>query len=137
MVKKSNGKWQMCVDYSNLNKSYPKDLYPLLSINGLVDTVFGYQGSFLYRCLHRYNQIPMHPRNEKRIAFITPMANYCYKVMPFDLKNTGTMYQRLMNKVFSEHIGYLIEIYIDDMLVKTKKEDNLLSNLEVVYSCLQ
>ena len=47
------------------------------------------------------------------------------------------MYQRLMNKVFLEHIRYLMEIYIDDMLVKTEKEDNLLSNLEVVYSCLQ
>ena len=56
--------------------------------------------------------------------------------MPFGLKNVGATYQRLMNKVFSEHIKNLMEIYIDDMLVKTKEDDSLLSNLEAVFSYL-
>ena len=67
----------------------------------------------------------MYPLDEEKMAFITPVANYCYKVMPFRLKNGGATYQRLMNKVFSEHIGTLMEVYIDDMLFKTKEEDNL------------
>ena len=71
----------------------------------------------------------MHPLNKEKMAFITPMANYCYKVMPFGLKNVGATYQRLMNKVFSEHIRSLMEVYIDDMLVKTKEKDILLSDL--------
>ena len=66
-----------------------------------------------------------------------PMANYCYKVMPFRLKNTGVTYQRLMNKVFLEHIGSLMEVYIDDMLVKTKEEGSLFFDLEAIFSCLQ
>ena len=65
------------------------------------------------------------------------MANYCYKVMPFGLKNAGATYQRLMNKVFSEHIGSLMEVYIDDMLVKTKEVGNLLSDIRVVFNCLR
>ena len=65
------------------------------------------------------------------------MANYCYTVMPFRLKNTGATYQRLMNKVFAELIGSLMEVYIDDMLVKTEEEGSLLSDLEVVFGRLQ
>ena len=64
------------------------------------------------------------------------MAKYCYKVMLFGLKNMSTTYQRLTNKVFSKHIGNLMEICIDDMLVKTKQEDSLLSDLEAIFSCL-
>ena len=65
------------------------------------------------------------------------MANYCYKVMPFGLKNAGATYQRLMNKVFPELIGCLMEVYIDDMLVKTEEEGTLLSDLEVVFGRLR
>ena len=71
------------------------------------------------------------------MAFITLMANYCYKVMPFGLKNAGATYQRLMNKVFMELIGSLMEVYIDDMLIKTKEEGGLLSDLKVVFGRLR
>ena len=84
-----------------------------------------------------YNQIPMHPLDEEKTAFITPVVNYHYEVMPFGLKNAGATYQRLMNKVFSKHVGNLMEVYIDDMLVKTKEEGSLLSDLEAIFSCLQ
>ena len=57
--------------------------------------------------------------------------------MLFGLKNAGTTYQSLMNKIFAEHIETLMEVYIDDMLVKTKEEEELLPNLEIVFNCLQ
>ena len=79
----------------------------------------------------------MHRLNEEKIVFITLMDSYCYKVMPFRLKNLGATYQRLMNKIFAKHIEALIEIYIDDMLIKTQAEEELLSNLEIVFECLQ
>ena len=78
----------------------------------------------------------MHPLNEEKIAFITPMANYCYKVMPFGLKNGGATYTRLMNKVFFEHIGNLMEVCVGDMLVKIKEENSLFFDLEVVFNYL-
>ena len=79
----------------------------------------------------------MYPLDKGKTMFITPMANYCYKVMPFGLKNARATYQRLMNKVFSKHIGNLMEVYIYDMLVKTKEKDSLLSDLEVVFNYLR
>ena len=65
------------------------------------------------------------------------MANYCFKVMPFGFKNVGATYQRLMSKVFAELIRSLMEVYIEDMLVKTKEEESLLYDLEVVFGRLR
>ena len=104
MVKKSNKKWQMCVDYTDLNKVCPKDLYPLPSINGLVDATSDFRLLTFMDTYSGYNQILMCHLDEEKTAFITPMANYYYKVMPFSLKNVGATYQRLMNKVFAELI---------------------------------
>ena len=104
----------------------------LPSIDGLVDVTFEYRFLSFMDAYSEYNQILMHPCNKEKMAFITQMANYCYKVMPFGLKNVGATYQRLMTKVFSKHIGKLMEVYIDDMLVKAKEEDSFFSYLEVV-----
>ena len=79
----------------------------------------------------------MHPLDKEKIAFITPMGTYYYKVMPFRLKNATAIYQRLMNKVFAKHMETLMEVYIDDMLVKMKAEEEILLNLEVVFGCLR
>ena len=121
MVKKSNGKWRMCVDYSDLNKACPKDPYLLPSIDGLVDAASEYRFLSFMNAYLWYNQIPIHLCDKEKTTFITPMANYCYKVMSFNLKDTGVTYHKLMNKVFSEHIGDLMEVYIDNILVKIKK----------------
>ena len=83
-----------------------------------------------------YNQISMHPLNEEKMAFITPIANYCYKLMQFRLKNTGASYQRLMNKIFADYIGTLMKVYIDNMLVKTSKDKRLISDLKIIFGCL-
>ena len=67
-----------------------------------------------------YNQINMKPENKERTSFITNQGTYCYNIMSFGLKNAGDTYQRLLNKVFKDHIGKNMEVYIDDMLVKSK-----------------
>ncbi|RDX82658.1 Retrovirus-related Pol polyprotein from transposon 17.6, partial [Mucuna pruriens] len=61
----------------------------------------------------------MHPQDEEKTAFITEAGAFCYKVMPFGLKNAGATYQRLMDKIFREIIGVNIEVYVDDMVVKS------------------
>jgi hypothetical protein len=65
-----------------------------------------------------YNQIRMYEMDQEKTVFITDRGLYCYKVMPFKLKNTGATYQRLLNKMFWEQIGRNMEVYMDDMLVK-------------------
>jgi hypothetical protein len=70
-------------------------------------------------------------------SFITPFGMYCYTTMPFGLRNAGATYQRCMNHVFGEHIGRTVEAYVDDIIVKTRKASDLLSDLEVTFKCLK
>ncbi|XP_072076612.1 uncharacterized protein [Arachis hypogaea] len=119
----------MCVDYSDLNKACPKDCYPLPNIDALVDAVAGYRYLCFMDAYSRYNQIPIHRPDEDKTAFIMPGGIYCYKVMPFALKNAGATYQRLMNKIFSELKGKTVEVYVDDILAKTTRPDDLLGDL--------
>jgi len=97
LVKKANGKRRMCVDFTDLNKACPKDSYPLLSIDSLVDNVSRCRLLSFLDAFSRYNQIPMHPKNESKKTFMAEATNYCYKVMPFGLKNVGMTHQRLMD----------------------------------------
>ena len=120
MVKKENGKWRMCVDFTDLNKPCPKDPFPMPRIDQLVDaTVDHPQMSFL-DAFQGYRQIPLALDDQKKTAFVTPIGNYHYKVMSFDLKNTRSTYQRMMTKMFEPQLGKSIEVYIDDMVVKSK-----------------
>jgi hypothetical protein len=105
LVKKSNEKWRMCVDFTDLNKACPKDSFPLPRIDALVDSTSGYGLLSFMDAFSRYNQILMHPQDREKTAFITDRGLYCYKVMPFGLKNAGATYQRLVNRMFQAHIG--------------------------------
>ena len=90
MVKKPSGKWQMCVDFTDLNKACPKDSYPLLNIDWLVDKASGHKYLNFMDAYSRYNQNRIHPNDEEKMTFITKNANFCYKVMPFGLKKCGS-----------------------------------------------
>lgn len=92
MVKKANGKWRLCVDYTDLNKVCPKDSYPLPSIDRLVDGASGYKILSFLGAYLGYNQIPMYSPDEEKTIFIMERASYCYRVMPFMLKNAGATY---------------------------------------------
>src|SRR5256886_3018603 len=122
MVKKSNGSWRMCVDFTDLNKACPKDFFPLPRIDHLVDSASGHQMLSFMDAFSGYNQIMMAEEDREKTAFITDSGTYCYKVMPFGLKNAGATYQRLVNKLLKEQIGKNIEVCVDDMLVKSAKK---------------
>ena len=102
MVKKTNDKWPICTDYTDLNKACPKDPFPLPCIDKLVDNSAGYKYLSFMDTYSGYNQIPMYPQDQEKTAFITDFGVYCYNVMPFGLKNAGATYQRMMNLVFSK-----------------------------------
>jgi hypothetical protein len=69
-------------------------------------------------------------------SFITPFGTFCYVMMPFGLRNTGATYQRCMQHVFGGHIGRTIEAYVDDIVVKTRKADDLVNDLCMAFDCL-
>ena len=137
VVKKKSGKWRVCVDFTDLNKACPKDPFPMPKINQLVDATIGHPRMSFLDSFQGYHQIPLALDDQEKNAFVTPIGNYHYKVMPFDLKNTGSTYQRMMTRMFESLLGKNIEIYIDDMVVKSKMVSEHLGDLQIVFEILR
>jgi ribonuclease HI len=137
LVKKSNGKWRMCVDFTDLNKACPKDSFPLPRIDLLVDSTSGHELLSFMDAFSGYNQIHMHEVDQEKTSFITDRGLYCYKMMPFGLKNAGATYQRLVNKMFREQIGRNVEVYVDDMLVKSIRSKSHVEDLTETFETLR
>ena len=137
LVKKANGKWRMCVDFTDLNKACPKDSFPLPMIDQLVDSIAGHKLLTFMDAFSGYNQIKMDEGDQEKTAFITSQELYCYKVMPFRLKNAGATYQRLVKKMFNKQIGRNMEVYVDDMLVKSKEELAHLDDIRETFATLK
>ncbi|GKV19330.1 hypothetical protein SLEP1_g29608 [Rubroshorea leprosula] len=137
MVKKANGKWRMCIDFTDLNKVCPKDNYALPNIDELVDNSSGYEVLSFCDAYSGYNQIPLAEEDQDKTAFIAAGETYCYIVMPFGLKNAGATYQRFANKIFVLLKGKCVEVYVDDLIIKSRSLDQHLKDLEQVFSILQ
>ncbi|XP_057481981.1 uncharacterized protein LOC130768891 [Actinidia eriantha] len=131
------GKWRVCVDFTDLNKACPKDSFPLPKIDLVVDATSKHELLSFMDAFSGYHHIKMYPPDIEKTSFITERGLYCYKVMPFGLKNTGTTYQRLVNKMFKEQIGKTMEVYIDDMLVKSLRAHNHVAHLEEAFDILR
>ncbi|WZZ70335.1 hypothetical protein YC2023_081705 [Brassica napus] len=136
VVKKKNGKWRVCVDFTDLNKACPKDSFPLPHIDRIVEATAGNELLSFMDAFSGYNQIMMHPDDREKTAFITDRGTYCYKVMPFGLKNAGATYQRLVNRMFAEQLGDTMEVYIDDMLVKSLTANDHIKHLTTCFESL-
>ena len=137
MVKKNTGKWRMCVDFTDLNKACPKDSFPLPRIDQLVDSTAGHKLLTFMDAFSGYNQIMMDENDQEKTSFITSRGLFCYKVMSFRLKNARATYQRLMNRMFHNQIDRNVKVYVDDMLVKSKEEDDHLKDLEETFNMLR
>ncbi|KAL0435294.1 UNVERIFIED_CONTAM: Transposon Ty3-G Gag-Pol polyprotein [Sesamum radiatum] len=121
LVPKPRGKWRMCINFRYLNKACPKDFYPLPRIDQLVDSTSDCELLSMMDASQRYHQIMLAPKDRKKVSFITSEGTFCYVAMPFGLKNVGATYQRLMDKIFRPQIGINVEVYVDNMLVKSKR----------------
>ena len=137
MVKKNNGKWRMCVDFTDLNRACPKDNYPLPQIDTLVDSMAKHELLGFMNAFSGYNQIKMKEEDQEKTSFVTSQGLFCYKVMPFGLKNAGTTYQRLMNKMFAHQLRRNVQVYVDNMLVKSVPENDHLSDLQETFNTLR
>ncbi|PKI72110.1 hypothetical protein CRG98_007497 [Punica granatum] len=120
-VKKKNGKVRVCIDYRDLNRASPKDNFPLPHIDVLVDNTARHTQFFFMDDFFGYNKIQMAKEDKIKTTFITMWGTFCYKVMPFGLKNAGATYQRAMVTLFHDMMHKEIEVYINDMIAKSKE----------------
>ena len=137
LVKKENGKWRLCIDSTDINKTCPKDSFPLSRIDLIMDTTAGHELLSFMDAFSGYNQISMDPDDQEKTSFVTAQGTYCYHVMSFGLKNVGATYQRLVNRMFQKQIGTTMEVYIDDMLVKSTTAELHIAHLSEAFQILR
>jgi hypothetical protein len=133
MVNKANGKWRMCIDFTNLNKACPKDEFPLPRIDSLVDAAASSELMSLLDCYSGYHQIWMKKEDEPKTSFITPSGTYCYLRMPEGLKNAGGSFSRMTAKVLHSQISRNVLTYVDDIIVKSTKQENHVADLQETF----
>jgi len=136
-VPKKDGKVRMCVDYRDLNKASPKDDFPLPHIDVLVDNMAKHSFFSFMDGFSGYNQIKMVPEDVEKPTFITPRGTFCYKVMPFGLKNVGATYQMAMETLFHDMMHRDIEVYVDNMIAKSKTKEEHRVNLKKLFDRLR
>ena len=105
-------------------------------IDQLVDATVGHPRMSFLDAFQGYYQIPLALEDQEKTTFVTPTGNYHYKVMPFDLKNASSTYQRMMTRMFEPQLGKNIEIYVDDMVVKSKVVSKHLGDLDNTFNVL-
>lgn len=137
MVKKSDGSWRMCVDFTDLNKACPQDCYPLPEIDWKVESLCGYPLKCFLDAYKGYHQIQMALEDEEKTAFHTSQGVYCYTKMPFGLKNAGATYQRLVDTAFEKQVGRNLEVYVDDLVIKSHTEEELVRDIEETFKTLE
>ncbi|GKA72184.1 reverse transcriptase domain-containing protein [Tanacetum coccineum] len=137
MVKKSDNSWRMCVDFKDLNKACPKDGYPLPEIDWKVESLCGFPFKCFLDAYKGYHQIQMAEEDEEKTAFITNQGIFCYTKMPFGLRNAGATYQRLVDKTFHGQIGRNLEVYVDDLVIKSRTEDEVVRDIEETFKTLR
>jgi len=118
LIFKKNGKIQICIDYHDLNVACLKDKFPLSITDVMINNTCGFESIFFMDGFSGYNQIRMHPEDEKHTTFRMPLGVYFYTVMPFGLKNAGAIYQCAVNAIFHECIHKTIECYVNDIIIK-------------------
>ena len=134
---KKDGKVKMFVDFGDLNKASPKDDFSLPHIDILVDNTTGHALLSFMDGFSECNQIKMAPEDMEKTSFITPWGTDCYKVMPFGLKNAGATYQRVATTLLHDLIHKEVEVYVDDMIVKSKDREGHILALQKFFERIQ
>ena len=137
VVRKANGKWRLCIDYTDINKACPKDPFPLLRIDQIVDSTAGCDLLSFLDAYSSYHQIFMTREDEEKTSFITPCGTYCFLRMPFGLKSVGSMFSRAVQIGFEPQLHRNMEAYMDDIVVKTKNRATLISDLQETFANLR
>ncbi|GKF47531.1 hypothetical protein Tco_0137333, partial [Tanacetum coccineum] len=113
----------------------PAGLLPLPKIDWKVKSLCGYPFKCFLNAYKGYHQIQMAELDEEKMVFHTPHEVYCYTKMSFCLKNAGATYQPLIDKAFEKQVGWNLEVYVDDLVIKSHTEAELLRDIEETLSC--
>nr|GEV62818.1 reverse transcriptase domain-containing protein [Tanacetum cinerariifolium] len=125
------------VDFKDLNKACPKDGYSLSEINWKVESLCGFPFKCFLDAYKGYNEIKMAKEDEEKTTFITSQGVFCYSKMPFDLKNAREQYQHLMDKTFHKQIDKNLKVYVDDLVIKRRTEDEIIRDIEETFKTLR
>jgi hypothetical protein len=136
-VPKKDNKIRVCVDFRDLNRASSKDDFPLPHIDVLVDNAAKSSTYSFMDGFSGYNQIKMVEPDKRKTTFVTLWGNYYYKVMPFGLKNAGATYKRAMVALFHDMMHKEIEVYVDDMIAKSKDEESHILSLRKLFERLR
>ncbi|GKC28665.1 reverse transcriptase domain-containing protein [Tanacetum coccineum] len=129
--------WRLCVDFKDLNKACPKDGFSLSKIDWKVESLCGFPFKCFLDAYKGYHQIQMAKKDEEKTAFITSQRIFCYTKMPFGLRNAGATYQRLVDKAFHKQIGRNLEVYVNDLVIKSRTEDEIVRDIEETFKTLR
>jgi hypothetical protein len=113
-------------------QALPKDPFGLPRIDQVIDSTVGCDLLCFLDCYSGYHQIVIKEEDQEKTAFITPFGAYCYTTMSFGLKNAGTTYQRAIQACFKRQLNKNVEVYVDDVVVKTRKSNILIADLEEI-----
>jgi hypothetical protein len=136
-VQKADGSLRMVIDYRALNAITVKNRYPLPRIEDLFDSL---QGAKVFSSLDLqsgYHQIRIAPEDIEKSAFVTPVGSYQFKVLSFGLSNSPAVFSKAMAEIFAKHIGKFVCVYLDDILVYSKNEQEHAEHLEQVLALLR
>jgi hypothetical protein len=133
--KKGSSKIRVCIDFRNLNRATPKDEYPMSIADMLINDASGHKVLNFLDGNASYNQIFMAEEDMYKTTFRCPgfVGLFEWVVMTFGLKNAGATYQRAMNLILHELLGIIVEIYIDDIVIKLASLDSHLADLRLAF----
>src|ERR1043165_6749890 len=137
LVKKEEGSMRLCVDYRQLNKVTIKNQYPVLRIDDLMDQLVGACVFSKIDLRSGYHQIRAKMKDIQKTAFRTRYGHYEYSVMPFGVTNAPSVFMEYMNRIFHEYLDQFVVVFIDDILIYSKSEDDDAEHLKIVVSVLK
>jgi hypothetical protein len=132
-VKKKNGKWRMCVDFTDLNKACKKDDFPLERVDKIVDDAANSEMLSLVDMFSGYHQIRVRREHEEKTSFITPFGTFYFVRMPKGLKNAGCTFSRMIAIVHHPQLRRNILEYVDDIVVKSVQRKDHISDLAETF----